>query len=77
MCRYGKVESIRLRSVPLKLDEKKILPRRAAILSQKVSEDRGSAHAYIVFKDEDSAKAALELNMHEVRATYFITLLRS
>ena len=64
-CRFGEVESIRFRSVPLKLDEK-IIPRRAAILAQKISSDRGSAHAYIVFKATDSAAKALELNMTEV-----------
>ena len=65
--RYGAVESIRLRSVPVKLDKK--LPRRAAILSGHISSDRGTAHAYIVFKDAASVAAALAHNMQEVRVS--------
>jgi len=63
--RYGAVESVRLRSVPVKLDVK--MPRRAAILTGNVAADRGTAHAYVVFADAAAAAAALALNMTEVR----------
>ena len=65
MCRYGKVESVRLRSLPVQLD--KMLPRRAAVLSKRVATDRGSAHAYIVFEDQSSVTPALQHNMQEAR----------
>ena len=63
---YGAVESVRLRSVPVKLDAK--MPRRAAILTGNVASDRGTANAYVVFANAASAKAALAHNMAEVRA---------
>lgn len=53
-----------MRSVPVKLDAK--MSRRAAILTGNVSKERGTSHAYIVFKQEDSAVAALGSNMHVV-----------
>ena len=59
------MESVRLRSVPLKLDKK--LPRRAAILSKHVSSEMGPAKAYVVFKDSSSVPSALALNMQEVQ----------
>ena len=65
-CRYGDIESIRMRSVPVKLDAK--MSRRAAITTGNISKERGTAHAYIVFQQEDSAVAALASNMHVVRA---------
>ena len=55
---------MRLRSVPLKLD--KLLPRRAAILSKRISSEMGPSKAFVVFKEEASVAAALELNMQEV-----------
>ena len=61
------MESVRLRSVPVKLDAK--MPRRAAILTGNVASERGTAHAYVVFADAASAKAALAHNMAEVRDT--------
>ena len=63
-CRYGSIESIRMRSVPVKLDAK--MSRRAAILTGNVSKERGTSHAYVVFQQEDSAVAALSSNMHVV-----------
>ncbi|KAK9843654.1 hypothetical protein WJX81_001246 [Elliptochloris bilobata] len=62
--RYGAVESVRLRSVPVKLDVK--MPRRAAILSGNVASDRGTANAYVVFVDTAAAAAALAHNMAEL-----------
>lgn len=59
--RFGTIESVRLRSIPIKVDAN--MPRRAAIISGAIDEQRGSAHAYVVFKDEAAAKAALSLNM--------------
>jgi exonuclease VII large subunit len=52
---------VRLRSIPIKVNAN--MPRRAAIISGAIDEQRGSAHAYVVFEDEAAAKAALSLNM--------------
>jgi nucleolar protein 12 len=61
---YGTIESIRFRSVPLKKDV--ILPRKAAVASGAVDPTRGSAHAYIIFKDIESAQNAVKKqNMKE------------
>ncbi|ERN01176.1 RNA-binding protein 34 [Amborella trichopoda] len=60
---FGEVESVRIRSVPL-VDSK--LPRKSAILKGKINDAVDSVHAYIVFKDEQSAKAALSHNMAKV-----------
>lgn len=68
------MESVRLRSVPVKLDAK--MPRRAAILTGNVASDRGTANAYVVFADAASAKAALAHNMAEVRGSCACPLLR-
>ena len=59
---------MRLRSVPIDMHTaKKPLPRRAAILSGAISEERGDAHAYVVFESAGSVEAALLLNMTVVR----------
>lgn len=63
---YGEVESVRLRSVPLDLESKKKLPRKAAVIKGVVSSDRGGTNAYVVFKDAAAAAAALAANMTEV-----------
>ena len=55
---YGPVESLRLRSVPLKKDV--ILPRKAAVASGAVDPTRGSAHAYIIFTNVESAQNAVK-----------------
>jgi nucleolar protein 12 len=61
---YGTIESVRLRSVPLKKDV--ILPRKAAVASGAVDPTRGSAHAYIIYNDAESAqKAVKKQNMKE------------
>ncbi|KAF8708823.1 hypothetical protein HU200_030213 [Digitaria exilis] len=57
---FGEIESIRIRSVPL-VDTK--LTRKGAVLQGKVNELVDNVHAYIVFKDEQSAHAALSHNM--------------
>ncbi|WVZ61332.1 hypothetical protein U9M48_011230 [Paspalum notatum var. saurae] len=57
---FGDIDSIRIRSVPL-VDNK--LTRKGAVLQGKVNEKVDSVHAYIVFKDEQSARAALSHNM--------------
>ena len=59
--RYGIIESMRRRSVPVKLDAK--MSRKAAIITGNVSDKRGTSHAYVVFQDE---AAALASNMHVV-----------
>lgn len=61
---YGTIESVRLRSVPLKKDV--ILPRKAAVASGAVDPTRGSAHAYIIYTDIESAQNAVKKqNMKE------------
>ena len=64
MCRFGAVESVRLRSLPLKEGLK--MPRKAAVASGNVDAERAPAHAYIVFEKRTSAVYALQLNMSEV-----------
>ena len=64
LCRYGRIESIRKRSVPVKLDAK--MSRKAAIITGNISESRGTIHAYVVFHEEPAALAALASNMHLV-----------
>ncbi|TKV90104.1 hypothetical protein SEVIR_9G006300v4 [Setaria viridis] len=57
---FGEIESVRIRSVPL-VDTK--LTRKGAVIQGKVNELVDNVHAYIVFKDEQSARAALSHNM--------------
>ncbi|CAN6302735.1 unnamed protein product [Urochloa humidicola] len=57
---FGQIESVRIRSVPL-VDTK--LTRKGAVLQGKVNESVDNVHAYIVFKDEQSARTALSHNM--------------
>ncbi|CAL8470540.1 g10082 [Coccomyxa elongata] len=59
---YGTVESVRLRSLPLKGDGK--LPRRAAVAAGALDEG-GSANAYVVFSSGASLVHALSHNMRE------------
>ncbi|XP_074573220.1 nucleolar protein 12-like [Curcuma longa] len=58
--KFGQIESVRIRSVPI-VDTK--VPRKVAILKGKVNDAVDRVNAYIVFKNEQSAKAALSLNM--------------
>ncbi|DBA87406.1 TPA: hypothetical protein ACH3X1_004451 [Trebouxia sp. C0004] len=62
--RYGSIESVRRRSVPVKLDAK--MSRKAAVITGNVSDKRGTSHAYVVFQDQTAAIAALASNMHMV-----------
>lgn len=50
--------------MPVKLDAK--MSRKAAIITGNISENRGTIHAYIVFREEPAALAALASNMHLV-----------
>ncbi|OVA02913.1 RNA recognition motif domain [Macleaya cordata] len=58
--RFGEVESVRIRSVPI-LDGK--IPRKGAIIKGKINDTIDSVHAYIVFKEEKSAQDSLSHNM--------------
>ncbi|KAH1074900.1 hypothetical protein J1N35_027228 [Gossypium stocksii] len=58
--KFGEIESVRIRSVPLN-DTKK--PRKGAIMLKQINENADSVHAYIVFKTEQSAEASLANNM--------------
>ena len=58
------MESVRLRSLPLKEGLK--MPRKAAVASGNVDAECAPAHAYIVFEKRTSAVYALQLNMSEV-----------
>ncbi|XP_076898201.1 uncharacterized protein LOC143551706 [Bidens hawaiensis] len=57
---FGEVESVRIRSVPL-LDDK--TPRKGAVIKKQMNDAIDRVNAYIVFKTEDSAQAALSHNM--------------
>ncbi|CAL0311805.1 unnamed protein product [Lupinus luteus] len=65
--KYGEIESVRIRSVPIQ-DTKK--PRKGAILAKKINDDGDSVHAYIVFKTEESAQASLSHNMTVVEGNH-------
>uniref|UniRef100_A0A0D9W1J7 RRM domain-containing protein n=1 Tax=Leersia perrieri TaxID=77586 RepID=A0A0D9W1J7_9ORYZ len=57
---FGEVDSVRIRSVPL-TDTK--IPRKGAVIKGKINDSVDNVHAYIVFKDEQGARAALSHNM--------------
>mmetsp|Transcript_9746 Transcript_9746/g.27866 ORF Transcript_9746/g.27866 Transcript_9746/m.27866 type:complete len:524 (-) Transcript_9746:59-1630(-) len=59
--RFGKVLSVRIRSLPVKLDSK--MPRKAATITGTTAEARSSANAYVEMETEEAATAALTLNM--------------
>ncbi|GLU05395.1 hypothetical protein SLE2022_224970 [Rubroshorea leprosula] len=65
--KFGEVESVRIRSVPLS-DTKK--PRKGAIIQKKINEKADSVNAYIVFKTEQSAEASLAHNMAVVAGNH-------
>ncbi|ESQ39831.1 hypothetical protein EUTSA_v10000858mg [Eutrema salsugineum] len=58
--KFGKVESVRIRSVPI-VDSKRT--RKGAIMLKQLNEKASSVHAYVVFETEQSAEASLALNM--------------
>ncbi|KAA8898429.1 hypothetical protein TRICI_006558 [Trichomonascus ciferrii] len=55
---YGKVKSIRFRSVAFS----EMLPRKAAFVKHQFHENRDTVNAYIVFEDKTAAIKAVELN---------------
>ncbi|XP_027360267.1 RNA-binding protein 34 isoform X2 [Abrus precatorius] len=65
--KFGEVDSVRIRSVPIQ-DTKK--PRKGAILAKKINDAADSVHAYIVFKTEQSAQASLSHNMTMVEGNH-------
>ncbi|RDX67719.1 RNA-binding protein 34, partial [Mucuna pruriens] len=73
--KFGEVESVRIRSIPIQ-DTKK--PRKGAILAKKINDDADRravktpfiVHAYIVFKTEQSAQASLLHNMTLVEGNH-------
>lgn len=65
--KFGEVESVRIRSVPLN-DTK--IPRKGAIIKKQINEIADSVHAYVVFKTEESAQASLAHNMAEVSGNH-------
>ncbi|GJS07585.1 RNA-binding protein 34 [Tanacetum coccineum] len=58
--KFGEVESVQIRSIPL-LDDK--TPRKGAIIKKQINDAVDRVNAYIVFKTEDSAQASLAHNM--------------
>ncbi|CAN1859969.1 RNA-binding protein 34 [Linum perenne] len=64
---FGEVESVRIRSVPV-MDTK--IPRKGAILQNKINDAAGSVHAYIVYKAAESAEASLSHNMAVVAGNH-------
>ncbi|CAN8245811.1 unnamed protein product [Cochlearia groenlandica] len=58
--KFGEVESLRIRSVPI-VDSKKT--RKGAIMLNQINEKASSVHAYVVFETEQSAEASLAHNM--------------
>lgn len=56
---YGGVETVRIRSVPLK-DPK--MTKRFAAIKKEFHAERSSINAYVVFKTPEAAKASLEAN---------------
>ena len=73
---FGSVESVRFRSQPLNLEEKMpyqdtALTRRIAAVKGLVNAER-TQKAYVVFKEEESAKKALALNMTKVEGKHIM-----
>ncbi|XP_062073581.1 uncharacterized protein LOC133777845 [Humulus lupulus] len=58
--KFGEVDSVRIRSVPI-TDTKK--PRKGAVITKQFHEAADSIHAYVVFKTEQSAQSSLSHNM--------------
>jgi len=58
---YGEIDTIRFRCAPAADPN---LPRRAIVITKNFNEKCKSYIAYIVFKDEEAAKKALEKNGH-------------
>ena len=60
-CRFGTVENVRLRNLPIDVDSK--MPKTLQIKAGKVQGDRSSASAFVRFATVDEALAALARNM--------------
>eukprot|EP01080_Neovahlkampfia_damariscottae_P000787 gene787-9037_t len=67
---FGKVQSVRLRSIPIAQDLK--LPRKAAVIKEKFAETKKSVNAYVVFKEAESCKQALEVNGQKIDGRHLI-----
>eukprot|EP00897_Mesotaenium_endlicherianum_P003955 jgi/Mesen1/3588/ME000020S03115 len=64
---FGKLQSVRLRSVPLAESK---LPRKAAIITGKLSDKRQSCNGYVVFESLEGADAALAHNTKEFQGRH-------
>ena len=63
---FGEVKTLRFRSIsvestPISSFDKKLL-KKAAIIQNKLSDEKKSVNAYIVFENKDSVAKALSLN---------------
>ena len=63
---FGEVKTLRFRSIsvestPISSFDKKLL-KKAAIIQNKLSDEKKSVNAYIVFENKDSVTKALSLN---------------
>ena len=56
---FGKIESVRFRSVPVASPK---LPQKASFITKQFSDNLDDLHGYVVFVEASSAKAALALN---------------
>lgn len=63
-CRYGTVENVRLRNLPIDIASK--MPKQLQIKAGKVDASRGSATAFVRFAAREEASAALAANMSVV-----------
>jgi len=59
--KYGAVESVRIRSLPVKVDSS--MSRKAAAITGTTNAARSSTNAYVVMGSPEAASAALALNM--------------
>jgi hypothetical protein len=66
--RYGVVESVRLRSVPVDLES--MMPRALQIKAGKVATERTTANAFVQFASADAVPAALASNMALFEGTH-------
>ncbi|WOG90083.1 hypothetical protein DCAR_0209324 [Daucus carota subsp. sativus] len=57
---FGEIDSVRIRSVPI-MNSK--TPRKGAVIKKEFNAAVDNVHAYIVFKEDESAKASLSHNM--------------
>jgi hypothetical protein len=67
-CRFGIIENVRLRNVPVDVNSK--MPKALQIKAGKIDSARCTATAYIRFSCAEEAKAALALNMAVLEGTH-------